>query len=465
MESRINIPKEVNDRLPLIKPEHMPLFHKLQEHEHSPIWNYTCGDRLNEDDSKQIDAFDEKLHSERKTGSNEISEEIFRWIENLKQDVILFRENIKDIDIRKDFYKIKCMSRQDIATSLEKIVPMSISLERLIVNSTSGTTGHPIITPNHPTAIGYYTPLLLFALERHGVKPSFTKDNVGCMLICAQKETAVYSTIVPILNGTGFAKINLDKKSWRKEESSRIYIEDFSPQFLTGDPFSFSEMLNLNLSYKPSALVSTSMEMSPSLREKLREAYQAKVIDYYSLNETGPVAYSCPLHPEEFHILPVDIFVEITDEKGNQLPENSTGEITVTGGRNPYLPLLRYKTGDRGKLKFETCACGEKTPRLYHLEMRQQVLFYNQKKDLINPIDITRIMKHYPILQYEFKQKANLACKLSIRKLHPFSFGEESRMHKELELLFQNEIDLEIDFDLDTDGNKPVPYTSEVNAN
>ncbi len=457
------IPEEITSRLPLIRQEHMDLLIKLREHAHSPIWNYNCGDRINDTDLRIIEAFGEKLFNERK-GSLEVTDVILRWIENLREDVILFRENTRNIDTQKEFSRIKCMTREDIATSLEKIVPLSISLERLIVNSTSGTTGHPIITPNHPAAIGCYTPLLLFSLERHGVKPIFTKDNVGCMLICAQKETAVYSTVVPMLIGSGFAKINLDKSSWRKEESSKIYIEDFAPQFLTGDPFSFSELLNLDMKYKSAALISTSMEMSSALREKLIQTYNAKVIDYYSLNETGPLAYSCPHHPEEFHILPTDIFLEITDKEGNSLPEHVKGEITVTGGRNPYIPLLRYKTGDRAKLKFEICNCGDPMPRLYEMEMRRQVLFYNKKNVLINPIDITRIMKRYPILQYEFKQRKDLSCVLSIRKLHDFPYLQEQNFRKELENLFQNEVDIEIDFKLDVNSGKPLPYESEFGS-
>lgn len=460
MESRINIPKEIKDRLPLMKEEYMPLYKNLKEHPHSPIWNYTCGDRLNEEDAIKIEQFKEDLNSKRNFSFQKVPDEIISWIKDLLPEVILFKENTDGLDIRKDFEKIKCMTREDIAASLEKIVPLNVSLDRLIVNSTSGTTGHPIVIPNHPTAIGYYTPLLLFALERHGVNPIFTKDNVGCMLICAQKETAVYSTVVPILNGTGFAKINLDKSSWRNTKSSRIYIEDFSPQILTGDPFSFAEMLSLDMQYKPKALVSTSMEMSASLRNKLKDTYQTKVIDYYSLNETGPIAYSCPDFPEEFHILPFDIFTEITDGNGFTLPENQTGEITITGGRNPYLPLLRYKTGDRAKIKYGNCSCGDNSPKLYDMEMRKQILFYNLKKELVNPIDITRIMKRYPILQYEFVQKNDLSCKLSFRKLHDFSREEELKIQSELISLFQNEILLELDFNLDTNEKKPTPYKS-----
>jgi tRNA(Ser,Leu) C12 N-acetylase TAN1 len=92
--------------------------------------------------------------------------------------------------------------------------------------------------------------------------------------------------------------------------------------------------------------------------------------------------------------------------------------------------------------------------------MRKQILFYNLKKELVNPIDITRIMKRYPILQYEFLQENDLSCKLSIRKLHDFSQYDESKMEDEIISLFQNEISLAIDFNLDTNGKKPTPYKS-----
>ena len=96
------------------------------------------------------------------------------------------------------------------------------------------------------------------------------------------------------------------------------------------------------------------------------------------------------------------------------------------------------------------------------MEMRRQVLFYNKKNQLVNPVDLTRIMKRYPILQYEYRQKKDLSIQLSIRRLHPFSFAAEKQFRKEIESLFSNEIDLEIDFILDTKGSKPIPYSTEI---
>ena len=51
------------------------------------------------------------------------------------------------------------------------------------------------------------------------------------------------------------------------------------------------------------------------------------------------------------------------------------GEIAVTGGRNPFVPLLRYRTGDWGRLDYGRCPCGDRMPRLLDLEGRPPVVF------------------------------------------------------------------------------------------
>jgi cystathionine beta-lyase family protein involved in aluminum resistance len=111
MESRINIPKEIKDRLPLMKEEYMALYKNLKEHPHSPIWNYTCGDRLYEEDAVKIEQFKLDLYSKRKFNSIKVPNEIIQWIKNLLPEVILFKENTKGLDIQSDFEKIKCITR------------------------------------------------------------------------------------------------------------------------------------------------------------------------------------------------------------------------------------------------------------------------------------------------------------------------------------------------------------------
>ena len=65
------------------------------------------------------------------------------------------------------------------------------------------------------------------------------------------------------------------------------------------------------------------------------------------------------------HLREADLLVEIADpDTGRPLPEGDWGEITVTTLRNRAMPLVRYRTGDLGRILPGTCACGSPLRRL-----------------------------------------------------------------------------------------------------
>ena len=100
--------------------------------------------------------------------------------------------------------------------------------------------------------------------------------------------------------------------------------------------------------------MSTSLALDPSLRQALAARFGCPVVDWYSTVETGPIAFACP-SGTGLHLLPHDLHVEVLHPDGSSCAAGERGEIAVTGGRNPYLPLFRYRTGDFGSLRFEPC--------------------------------------------------------------------------------------------------------------
>ncbi|MFW5811289.1 MAG: hypothetical protein ACOCWY_06780, partial [Thermodesulfobacteriota bacterium] len=102
--------------------------------------------------------------------------------------------------------------------------------------------------------------------------------------------------------------------------------------------------------------------------------------------------------------LPHDIYVEILDPHDQPLPPGETGEIAVTGGRNPYLPLLRYRTGDLGSIDIDPCPCGEPTPRIRLMDGRKPVLFHSESGAPVNPIDVGRLLRGVAFVQYRIER-------------------------------------------------------------
>ncbi|MCB1156158.1 MAG: phenylacetate--CoA ligase family protein, partial [Leptospiraceae bacterium] len=454
------IPEELLSRTPLLKPEWVAIFKKIKEHPDSPAWNTSCGDRIASSDLPFIYNFKKDLYN-RRSPSFYPEDSLLIHLSSLRNRVLHFQDALQNLRLEKDFFKIPPMSRNDLTGTLERIVPFDADLQRLIVNPTSGTSGHIIQAPNHPKAVGCYDIMLQYVLSRYGIDWQDSKNGLACILLCFQEKTITYATVHSLWDGAGYAKINLkDSRTWRKSSAPNAFIREMKPLILAGDPISFSAYLENGFSYSPRAFLSTALKMSPALRKELEAVYHAPVIELYSLNETGPIAYSCPQNPEVLHQLPMDIYIETIAESAEF--GDGIGEITLSGGRNPYLPLLRYKTGDSALLDRSSCACGELSLQIKHLEGRKFVLFKNQSGQFINPIDISRIVRNYPMIQHRMLQKKDGSFVLEILPL-----GEDTEsfflgLREELLAVLGKKEKLEIIFNMKLgEDKKVIPYEIE----
>src|SRR5207253_11178665 len=126
--------------------------------------------------------------------------------------------------------------------------------------------------------------------------------------------------------------------AWRHPDDRAKYLDALAPEVITGDPLSFAELATLPLRWRPRALLSTSMALRPALRRTLEERFGCPVLDLYSLNEAGPVAVFDDRAGGHVLLQP-RMYVEILDRAGRPVPPGERGEVTLTGGFNPCLPL------------------------------------------------------------------------------------------------------------------------------
>lgn len=463
------IPDAIRKLNPLITRESFATLRKLKEDPHAPHWNHEAGDRLQKEDLVVLDSYRKELvvrcgQASRSDGPSPPAA-IRNWAEKLVYRVPSFQKRVsEEVDLEEQWTDIGTMSREDIATHPEELLPLDADLEEMIVYRTAGTTGHALLVPHHHRAAAMYQVLIEFALEQYDLRLDFAPDQVACFLIGAQANTVTYPTVLSAWNGAGFAKLNLSAHEWPEEESPHRYFESFPPRFLTGDPISYAEMLRLDIPARPMALISTAVAMSLGLKKRLEKRYGCPVIDWYSLTETGPIGYACP-ETDGYHILPHDVYVESLDAEGRSVPSETRGEIAVTGGRNPYLPLLRYRTGDWGRLDHNPCACGDPMPRILDLEGRAPVVFRAANGSIVNPVDISRLLRGFPLIQHQFHQGSDRRCRLVARPLHDAHPTLARNIEKALRGLFGGDIPIQVEFDTDL-GRRPtekiLPYRSEL---
>ncbi|MBI2839217.1 MAG: phenylacetate--CoA ligase family protein [Acidobacteria bacterium] len=454
------VPPARRARNPLITEAGYSLLQRITQHPLAPKWNYEVGDRVIAADLQDVELFRAALRAERSPGSIGPPPRIRDWIRSMHDRVTLFGERLAEgFDLERDWAYVPTMNREDIAVRIDKIVPAGVDLTRMIVYDTSGTTGHAIVVPYHPVTMAQNHPLLEYVLSRYGASPKFDHDHVACFNVGAQASTVVFPMVFSVWKQAGFAKVNLHPRCWAEVEQARQFFEDLAPQFITGDPVGFAEMIRWEIPIRPSAMVSTAVALSAGLKARLEASFGCPVIDYYSSTETGPIAYACP-DGRGMCILPHDIYVEIVDAEGFPVTEGERGEIAVTGGRNPYLPLLRYRTGDFGR--FEKVPGGEAQPRIFDLEAREAVVFRAADGSAVSPVDIGRILRLYPVVMHELVQRGDGSCDLAIRPPAGAAVDEEE-IKRRLETLFGagSSVHVTIDENLGESG-KSRPFRSEL---
>ena len=405
------------ERHPLIDSAGTTLLHRLLEHPRAPRWNHACGDRLDGPGLERVLAFEERL---RRAAKERAAEGVPPWALELAgrclRQVPFYRARAGGLRPPHDeatFAALPTCARGDLNRDFVSFVPDGESLDELIVYETAGTTGHPVTILSHPLVSNLYLPLLRSVLADCGVALEGGPGRVAIALVCAQSFTYTYASVSSYLGGAGFVKVNLNPLDWRDPADRASFLDDCEPDIYSGDPLSFLELLRLPLRHRPRALVSTSMALAPGFAHELEQHFGCPVFDAYSLNEcrlvaaaAAPASTGQPGH----RLVPHDVHLEILDEAGWPAPEGTRGEITLTCGRNPFLPLLRYRTGD------QACLVRRRGVRyLEHLEGRAPVLFVDAQGCGVNSNDVSYLLKPFPFARYALHQALDRSLRLSVQ--------------------------------------------------
>jgi phenylacetate-CoA ligase len=165
------------------------------------------------------------------------------------------------------------------------------------------------------------------------------------------------------------------------------------------------------------------------------------------MNEAGPIAVFDPAAGGHVLLQP-RMFVEILGD--DDLPAER-GEITLTGGFNFCLPLLRYRTGD-----FASLDCSGEVPVLRGLSGRPPVRFRAADGEWLNNIEITHALRNVALPQWTMHQAADGA----VRFQHSGSASANDTVRRILHGLLGN-VGLFVETTTFDDG-KVIQYTTAL---
>lgn len=419
---------------------------RLREHPHAPIYRNRSGNRLTEAQVGQARAFERRtLHA----ALTWVPGTRPAWLEGFVRRCCLEVPYHRRFGPRPRFDDLPSVSRADLARDIAAFVPDSAPVDELINFRTTGTTGHPLVVASHPLVAARYLTFHKRALRRSGIELRHGRGQVGVVLLGMQRRCFTYVSVTPTMDESGLAKINLHPDDWRDPADRARYLDALAPELYAGDPLCYDELLTLRLTTRPRALLSTSMALSAGLRARLEERFGCPVIDLYSLNEAGPVAVA-DARAGGHVLLQPELFVELLGDDDRPVSPGARGEITLTGGFNFCLPLLRYRTGDRASMGV----CGGE-PVLVGLQGRVPVRFRTAAGAWLNNIDVTHALAPFPLAQFALHQGGDGA--LSLR--YQGALVDAAALRASIAALFGP---VPATVDRVTFEDKTVQYTSEL---
>lgn len=257
-----------------------------------------------------------------------------------------------------DLARLPLTSAADLVRNDPSLIALPMrDAVRLVTIPTSGTSGQQkrlFFTETDLEATVAYFEHGMATLVRPGscvavAFPAHRPDSVGDLLMRGLTRLGAFPVALPI-DGSLDTLVGA--------------LRELQPAAIAGMPVTLGAMARrMETDGGPPLRIETALvsadSVSPSFKAALAVIWGTEVFEHWGMTETGyGGALACEAH-DGLHIRETDLYLEVVDAAtGRVLPSGREGEIVVTTLRRRGLPLIRYRTGDRGCLVEAPCRCG-----------------------------------------------------------------------------------------------------------
>jgi phenylacetate-CoA ligase len=341
-------------------------------------------------------------------------------IRNIYQNIPFYREfftinHLSPNDFRQldDIKVLPIIEKQDIRQNPSHFLNDKIKIEKCFKSHTSGSTGEPFWS--------YF--------DRHAWIRKKYLSKLRARFACGMRpgeKVAIFSVDLPekiqkSSSGNFLQTLVLKIKCFSIFDNLEIVLQrfcEFKPQNIYGPPGYFFHLARTAKQKKISTrylkrIYTSSEFLSKSAAQFIQEVFQAEIYDVYGSTEFKEVAWECDRH-QGYHINEDELICEILNKKAPARP-GEVGDIILSDLLNRAMPLIRYRTRDRGMMIAESCRCGRVFSLMRPVAGRaSEYIFLPDGQHLSPYLFTTSIERCKGLLQYQFIQtnKTDLLVKI-----------------------------------------------------
>jgi len=265
----------------------------------------------------------------------------------------------------------------------QPLVGGSLGRKRLVRNTSSGSTGAPVIFYDDGTIAATSWAFEMRLRHWYGIEPGAREARMARVSVDYMPKDRQVWLRKRLWHQLMLPGINLADREYQYCVER---LKEFRPRVLWGFTSALAGLADYVLrtgqdvtGWKPDLAIGWAAPVYEHEERLLRDAFGCSVTNIYGAREVGHVAAWCPEHT--WHINQEHMFVE-TNENPR---DGEIGEVIVTPLDASPMPFIRYRLGDLGRPSASRCGCGRTLQVLENFLGRTGEIFVTKDGRMIPP--------------------------------------------------------------------------------
>lgn len=268
--------------------------------------------------------------------------------------------NLDKDDIASIYKRLPYTNKLDIISNTANYLSDNIDGEAIKVTITSGSSGN--VMKCYKTSSEVAKMGLITWRQRRKIDPQITPDNyVNLFSDEVEEQIGHFYNTDPDILISNYYNIKSSNSRWISGPIS--IIEKFAYLIREGR----INYTKGNLQY----IEFMGEYIDSEVRKFIEKTFNCITINHYGTQETWCIAYDCK--HQHLHILDKQFYLEIINPD-----KDGYGELALTSLANHYMPIIKYRIGDIGRIVYSPCKCGNAAPRLELTNGRTTDIIYGR---------------------------------------------------------------------------------------